>query len=125
MPDSIKEFLSKLNKLHYSLTVENNNLVLKGDKRKLSNNERESIKNNVEVVSFIKNNKQKIIEYLSEEPLAKKSTKVKSINKLSGLQLGMLFHSLLDKKSGAHIIQFSCEVYNLNKEYFAISCHTL
>jgi amino acid adenylation domain-containing protein/non-ribosomal peptide synthase protein (TIGR01720 family) len=37
---------------------------------------------------------------------------------LSGLQQGMLFHSLYDEQAGSHIVQFSCDFINLNEDYF-------
>jgi hypothetical protein len=37
MPESIAEFIAKLEKLNFSLVVEERKLILKGDKKKLSN----------------------------------------------------------------------------------------
>ncbi|MHA4812443.1 amino acid adenylation domain-containing protein, partial [Flavitalea flava] len=43
---------------------------------------------------------------------------LEGLYRLSGLQEGMLFHSLYDQRAGAYIEQFSCELRGLDKEAF-------
>src|SRR5271165_301517 len=96
----VKEFITTLEKMNFSLSVLDGKLNLKGDKRKLSKEEIEAIKTNKDVINYITNNKEKLIEYISAFPeisFSKKSDDIISIYRLSGLQLGMLFHGLYDR----------------------------
>ncbi|MHA4812662.1 condensation domain-containing protein, partial [Flavitalea flava] len=43
---------------------------------------------------------------------------LEGLYRLSGLQEGMLFHSLYDGQAGAYVEQFSCELRGLDKEAF-------
>lgn len=112
----IKEFIASLEKLNFSLSVDNGKLNLKGDKTKLSKDEIEAIKVNEYVIDYIKANKNELIEYLSGAPASssiKKTKNISSIYRLSGLQEGMLFHSLYNKGE-AYIEQVCCNISNVN-----------
>ncbi len=111
----LKEFIAKLEKMNFSLSVKEGNLLLKGDKTKLSTAETEAIKSNTEVIDFIKEHKDKLIDYLTLFPelSSKKSKDIVSVYKLSSLQQGMLFHGLYDN-SGSYIEQFGFDVVNIN-----------
>ncbi len=117
----IKDFIDKLERSNFSLSVENDRLLLNGDKKKLSRAEIDAIKKDDVVINYIKENKQELINFLSAptravtEPASKK---VQAIYRLSGLQEGMLFHGLYDGQQGAYIEQFSCDLSNLSLPAF-------
>ncbi|QNK64693.1 non-ribosomal peptide synthase/polyketide synthase [Pedobacter sp. PAMC26386] len=52
---------------------------------------------------------------------APRRTQLESISRLSGLQEGMLFHSLYDDKAGAYSKQFSCELVTPDIDAFVQS----
>ena len=114
----IKEFIATLKKSNFSLAVENEKLILKGDSKKLTKSDIQAIKNNEFVINYIKDNKNELLKYLSifpEEFLAKeKSKNISAIYRLSGLQQGMLFYSLYDGESGAYVEQFSCDLVGVD-----------
>src|SRR5688572_16876158 len=110
---AIKEFIENLEKSNFSLAVENGKLILKGDKKKLTKDEIQAIQTNESVINFIKENKNELIQYVSISSAVnsgKKSKDISSLYGLTGLQQGMLFHSLYDETSGAYIDQFSGEL---------------
>ena len=109
----IKEFIDKLKLAHFYLVVEQDKLILQGDKSKLSENEISAIKSDTDTIQFIKNNKREIIEYLNSvtnEGGDKRNRNIESIYPLSSLQQGMLFHGLYDQSAGAYINQFKCDL---------------
>lgn len=109
----IKEFINKLKSAHFFLKVDDGKLILQGDKNKLSENEIKSIRSDVETIQFIKDNKEDIINYLSNITGSdgdKRNRNIESIYPLSGLQQGMLFHGLYDQEAGAYINQFRCDL---------------
>src|SRR6187401_779472 len=117
----IKEFIASLEESNFSLSVENGKLNLKGDKNKLTKAEIQAIKNDQAVISYIKANRDELIEYLSvfsaPSPV-KKSKDISSIYRLSGLQQGMLFHGLYDEATEAHKVQFKCDLLNVDPDLF-------
>jgi hypothetical protein len=117
----IKEFIASLEESNFSLSLENGKLNLKGDKNKLTKEEIQAIKNDQAVISYIKANRDELIEYLSvfsaPSPV-KKSKDISSIYRLSGLQQGMLFHGLYDEGTEAHKVQFKCDLLNVNPDLF-------
>lgn len=120
----IKEFIANLEKSNFSLVVENGKLILKGDKKKLTKEAILAIKTNQEVISYINKHKDELIEYISAAPdvhSEKRSRNISAIYGLSGLQQGMLFHSLYDKRVGAYIEQFACDLVEPNIKLFAES----
>ena len=118
----IVEFIATLDKMHFSLSVEKDKLLLQGDKKKLSAEELQAIKNNHFVINYIKQHKQDLIAHLSNGAKnflpESKAKNISSIYHLSGLQQGMLFHSLYDTGSLAYINQFSCDFLNLDTTVF-------
>jgi amino acid adenylation domain-containing protein/non-ribosomal peptide synthase protein (TIGR01720 family) len=58
-------------------------------------------------------------EFLSEPCQDKtRGECVSGVYRLSGMQQGMLFHSLYDEKSDAYIEQFICDIFNVESELF-------
>ncbi len=109
----INEFIESLEKSNFSLAVEDGKLVLKGDKKKLSDDEINSIRKNDFVINYIKAHKEELIAYVSDtlkNISQKKSRDSSSIYRLSGLQQGMLFHGLYDSRAGAYTEQLSCDL---------------
>src|ERR1041384_4778319 len=99
-----KEFIEHLNALNLYLSVEGDKLILKGNKQKLTKQELESIKENKEVINYIKEHKSSLIAYISkEEDTAYTPANVAAIYRLSALQQGMLFHTLYDNNTSAYI----------------------
>jgi len=114
----IKEFITSLEQSNLALVVKDGNLVLQGGTKNLSKAELNAVRSNEFIINYIKENKYEIINYLSLLPAnvlpAKKSKDIIAIYRLSGLQQGMLFHSLYDTAAGAYIGQFSCDFVNLD-----------
>src|SRR4051794_24693556 len=118
----IKEFLESLEKSNFSLVLDNEKLLLTGDKKKLSKEEIQAIRTNEFVINYIKENKNRLIEHLSvlpkEEPGEKKSKNIVAVYPLSGLQQGLLFYGLYDQHSGSYIEQLSCDITSADLAVF-------
>ncbi|KIO77620.1 hypothetical protein TH53_08200 [Pedobacter lusitanus] len=115
--EEIKQFIDKLYSRHFSLAVQEGKLTLRGDKNKLTDEQIGAIRTDVEVITYIKNNKQELIDYLSraEAPETKKRHEgITAIYRLSGLQEGMLFHGLYDGEVAAYMEQFTCDLSQVN-----------
>ncbi|MHA4842636.1 amino acid adenylation domain-containing protein [Flavitalea antarctica] len=111
----IKEFIESLKKRNFSLERENDTLILKSEKN-VGQDEIQAIKKNEFVINYIKENKKRLIEFLSSSTEFypdKKSKDISSIYRLSPLQEGMMFHSLYNRGSGVYIEQFSCDIIGL------------
>jgi hypothetical protein len=111
-PSGIHNFLKELKSLGLSLIKEEDKLVLRGD-AELSAEDIASVRQNQEILGYIKNNKQELLDFLllSEGKEAALSIEhMSSIYRLSGLQEGMLFHNLYDEKVHAYMKQFACEL---------------
>ncbi|MCU7552929.1 condensation domain-containing protein, partial [Chitinophagaceae bacterium LB-8] len=131
----IKEFIGTLEKKNFSLAVENEKLILKGDRKKLTADEIEDIKKNEFIINYIKERKSEIIQYLSQLPASypaeRKTKSVASIYPLSGLQMGMLFHGLYDEETRAYIQQFGCDLFGVVEYVFCkswnhvLQCHSV
>ena len=121
----IKEFLGALKEWNVTLTVENEKLILKGDKSSLSKDELKDIKLNGFIINYIKENKNELMGYLSpfsrETAPIKKNKNISAIYRLSGLQEGMLFHGIYDEAVGAYIEQFSCDLIDVDPELLSRS----
>ncbi|ASZ12183.1 non-ribosomal peptide synthetase [Chitinophaga pendula] len=115
----IKEFIENLRQHHFSLTVDGVKLILKANKSKLTTDEVNAIKNNQEIIAFIKSNKEQLIAYISEEK--GRTDNVSAIYRLSALQAGMLFHNLYDEEAGAYRTQLKCDLIGLDLVAFAES----
>uniref|UniRef100_UPI000AE9413C non-ribosomal peptide synthetase n=1 Tax=Aquimarina longa TaxID=1080221 RepID=UPI000AE9413C len=96
-------FIKKLEELNLFLVKKDENLILRGLKRKLDEEDKNKIKNNKEIIDFIKKNKAELLEYLDTKSL------IDSFYKLSPMQEGMLFHGLYDTDSKAYIEQMSLD----------------
>lgn len=118
----VSQFVEKLKELKLSLVVKGSNLVLKGHQEQLSPEEIKLIRENKELVDYIRDNKEKLITYVSRfgtEPAPKKrSSTVSAVYSLSPLQEGMLFHSLYNPGSPAYLEQLSCTFTDLQVEPF-------
>jgi len=115
------EFLEKIEAMHFSLAVENEKLILKGDKKKLTKEEIYAIKNNSEIINYIKKNKEELTQYISSSKKPNynnRSENISAIYRLSGLQEGMLFHGLYDERVEAYVMQLECELRGLDVEAF-------
>ena len=64
----IKEFITTLEESNFSLSIEEEKLILKGDKKKLLKHEIQTIKTNEYIINYIKEHKIELIEYLSLFP---------------------------------------------------------
>ncbi|MGB0523517.1 MAG: amino acid adenylation domain-containing protein [Flammeovirgaceae bacterium] len=108
----MKDFIDKLTALNLSLAIDKGDLVLKGKKGKLTKAEIALVKQNKDVIQFIKEHKAQLIDYLKETGAASshKSKKIEGIYGLSPMQEGMLFHSLYDTQSDAYYTQFRCNI---------------
>jgi len=115
----IKEFLEALKQKHFYLVLEDGNLFLEGDQKKLTERELEEVQTNTEIISFIRNNKTSITEYLlaNQGNRNLKEDNVTAIYRLSPLQTGMLFHTLYDQ-TGAYVEQLTCELAEVQIESF-------
>jgi amino acid adenylation domain-containing protein len=108
----IGEFLSNLEKMNFSLSVDNEKLNLNANKNKVTKEQINAVKNNSEIINYIKTHKDELIQYISTIPKvsAGNQKNVVSIYRLSGLQEGMLFHSLYNEQFGSYIEQFICDI---------------
>ncbi|SFE91436.1 amino acid adenylation domain-containing protein [Chitinophaga sp. CF118] len=125
---SIKEFVSKLESAHFSLAVQDGKLLLRGDRNKLTDEQIAAIRKEDEVITYIKDNKQQLIDYIAEYklPVAKKrSENISAIYRLSGLQEGMLFHGLYDEEVLAYTEQFTCDIREVNVDILKESWNLL
>jgi amino acid adenylation domain-containing protein len=109
----IKEFLSNLEKLNFSLSVKDEKLNLNADRTKVSTDQINSVINNSEIINYIKAHKDELIKYISQIPslpAVTGSKNVSAIYRLSGLQEGMLFHSIYEEQFGNYIEQLTCDL---------------
>ncbi|WP_103866072.1 non-ribosomal peptide synthetase [Aquimarina sp. I32.4] len=99
----MEDFIKKISQLDLFLIEKNGDLILRGIKGKLGNEEVLKIQKNKEIINFIKDNKQKLLDHLvnkQDKPV---------LCQLSPLQEGMLFHGLYDNNSNAYIEQMICD----------------
>ncbi|MFB6456886.1 amino acid adenylation domain-containing protein [Chitinophaga sp. Hz27] len=116
---SIKEFIEHIESRHFSLVAAGDSLSLKANRKKLKQEEIDAVRQDKDIISFIKANKAGLITYLTEEAPAKKKTdEVSALYRLSGLQEGMLFYGLYDTETGAYINQFACDLLSPDVEAF-------
>jgi len=101
---SIKEFIETLEQSNFSLVAENGKLVLKGDKEKLTAEQIDSIRRDNKIISYIKEKKEELIEYVSSHS----NQNISSMYPLSALQEGMLFYGLYNKNAGIFIEHLKC-----------------
>ncbi|MEO6230170.1 MAG: amino acid adenylation domain-containing protein [Ferruginibacter sp.] len=117
---NIPDFIGTLNKSNFTLIVEDDKLILKGDKKNLSKEELATLKKNDFIINYIRDNKAELINYINTlavaEPVEKRAKNITAIYRLSGLQQGMLFHGLYDQGVGAYIEQFKCDLTGVDLE---------
>ena len=133
--NTIDSFLQELEKLDLFLVVKNKELILNGRRGKLSPRDVEMIKQNKEMINYIKENRQALITHLTNLNGAekhKKINKISSIYELSPLQEGILFHELYDSETTAFIRQYKLSLPgDINPESFEaawnhlLKCHTI
>ncbi|MEO7584343.1 MAG: amino acid adenylation domain-containing protein, partial [Ferruginibacter sp.] len=122
----IREFIATLKKSNFTLTVKDEKLILKGDKKNLTKDELNAVKSNEFVINYIRENKDQLVKYLSffsDEPLLEKKSgnNISSIYRLSASQQGMLFHGLYDEAMAAYIEQFACDLIDVDLEILKLS----
>jgi amino acid adenylation domain-containing protein len=123
----MEKFIKDLEKLGLSLHAKNGNLILSGRDGKLSAEEISRINNDKHIPSFIRENKARLVEHLSQSDgdhsSAKlKADKISAVYQLSPLQEGMLFHSLYADNATAYITQFRLDFpEGINVEAFRMS----
>lgn len=132
------QFIKKIKNLGLSLKLSNNDLILSGANGKLSKAEIVKVKQNRDLVDFIKTNKVALIQFLGKKGKANfKDTvngqnKITAIYKLSPMQEGILFHCLYNEHLPVYITQLNFEVSDQidilafrNALTFAIKNHTI
>ncbi|WP_106795022.1 non-ribosomal peptide synthetase [Aquimarina sp. Aq78] len=106
----MKNFIDQLAIYGLFLKEEKGNLSLKKYKNKSDVKPYDLKKDPLNIISFLKENKEGLIEFLRTENKNSESQKVRdSIYKLSPLQEGMLFHSLYDEDAKAYIVQLTMD----------------
>ncbi len=107
----IEDFISQLAIYGLFLNEKNEELTLKKHKNKSNVKFYDLKEDKLNIIDFLKNNKESLITFLKEEN--KKGEEVEKINdkiyKLSPLQEGMLFHSLYDEDAKAYIVQLAVD----------------
>lgn len=108
----MKEFINTLSSLNLYLAAEGEDLVLKGQKGKLTQEEIGIIKSRKDIVSYIKTNKQDLLAYVKanagDRPTEDRG--ISAIYSLSPMQEGMLFHAIYDPSSDVYYTQFTCDI---------------
>ncbi|MEQ9306515.1 MAG: amino acid adenylation domain-containing protein, partial [Marinoscillum sp.] len=112
----LKDFISRLESMNFSLAYDNDKLSLKANSKKVTRSQIEEIKRNLEITDFIKSNKQALIDFISRD--GEQSNQIQGIYRLSGLQEGMMFHSLYDQHAATYIEQFACDLIELDTNKF-------
>ncbi|MEL6864784.1 MAG: condensation domain-containing protein, partial [Bacteroidota bacterium] len=116
----IAKFLDNIDQMNLSLVEQDGQLVLKGNKERLDAREIKLIRENKEMIDFIKENKQEIITHLQTKTTVKetindtRAANISALYPLSPLQEGMLFHSLYQDVAGAYINQMVCDFWDLD-----------
>ncbi|MBL6449338.1 amino acid adenylation domain-containing protein [Fulvivirga sp. 29W222] len=114
---NIKECIDLLDKNNFFLEANGDKLVLKARKNKVSEEQAKAIKQNTEVLKFIKENKQELIDHLNLKSEESKKD-IESMYKLSPLQAGMMFHDLYDQQVGAYRNQLKCDLKRVDLNLF-------
>lgn len=116
----IKDFITTLEQENFFLVVENDRLLLKADRSRITDEQIQAVKSNQGIIDFIKSNKQELIAFIAEKEAVStnKAPNISAIYRLSGLQEGMLFHGLYDTQAGAYIHQVSCDLAGLDEDIF-------
>lgn len=111
----MKAFLNKIESLGLKLETKGNDLFLKGAGGKLSSSEIKVIEKNKEVMTFIKDNKSRLITFLKStannvsSDIKINKDNIAALYELSPLQEGILFHCLYNSNSNAYKTQFNME----------------
>ncbi|MDO6435458.1 condensation domain-containing protein, partial [Flavitalea sp. BT771] len=123
----LSSFLKRLNDLNLSLEVREEAIVVKGNKKKLSPQELESIRSNQDLIDYIRSHREELVAYLNSGLFKskKRSENISSIHPLSGLQQGILFHAIYDGHSSAYSVLFSCVLGEMDVDLFRRSWELL
>jgi amino acid adenylation domain-containing protein len=117
----IEAFIRHLEQLNFYLVVEADKLVLKGDRKKLTTEATNAIRQDETIIGYIREHKQALIDYLRNSPPTesrKPAGNIVSIYRMSGLQEGILFHGLYDNSTGAYVQQVCCDIIGLEEKAF-------
>ena len=118
---SEKEFIKYLTRYKLSLIAEEDKLVLKGNKNILAEGGGTHAPDKSFIIQYIKDNKPKLIDYLSQQEgagLQAGNKNIGAVYKLSGLQEGILFHSLYNEEALNYTNQFTCNISNVDLDIF-------
>ncbi|MEO7976390.1 amino acid adenylation domain-containing protein [Flavobacterium sp.] len=90
----MEKFIQELKKLDLHLKISGSDLLLMGKEGKLTASELEKVKHHGNIVSFIKENKKELFDFLKTTNFKLEKANVSSIYELCPAQEGILFHSL-------------------------------
>jgi amino acid adenylation domain-containing protein len=122
----IRQLLEDLKDLGVSLVVEHDRLVLQANGKDLTDEKIAAVRENPEIINFIKENKPQLIEYIrrsNEYAIGQRSENIAAMYRLSSLQEGMLFHGLYGQESEAYVEQLGCTIKGLDEDAFRSSWH--
>ena len=97
----MEDFIEELRRHELSLTVSGKDLILKGKHGKLTPDEIQKVKKHHHIVSFIKDNKQSLVDFLSRDNAKLDRKNIEAMYGLSPVQEGILFHSSYLYHAGA------------------------
>jgi amino acid adenylation domain-containing protein len=90
----MEKFIQELKELGLNLKINGSDLLLMGKEGKLTASELEKVKQHGNIISFIKENKKELFDFLKTNNFKLERENVSSIYELSPAQEGILFHSL-------------------------------
>ena len=118
------EFIEYLTRYKLSLIVEEEKLVLKGNKSILTEGAGNNTPDKNFIIQYIKDNKPALLNYLSQQEgagLQAANKNIEAVYKLSGLQEGILFHSLYNDEALNYTNQFTCDISKVDLDMFVKS----
>lgn len=90
----MEKFIQELKELDLSLKINGKDLLLVGKEDKLTTSELEKVNRHGNIISFIKENKKELFDFLNKNSFKLQRENVSSIYELCPAQEGILFHSL-------------------------------
>lgn len=117
----IKDFITHLAALNLFLVADGQRLRLQADRKKISDEAVTAVKNDENIIRYIRDNKAALLQYLRQNPSlgASSSSNIMAIYKLSPLQNGILFHCLYNRNPGTYVEQFVCAIEDLDEGIFS------
>ena len=111
----VDNFFDELRSLNLLLVREDDKLVLKGT-RDLTPDQMDQVRQNKKLITYIRENKANLLKLVdsSQNNIIQGNPNVVAIYRLSGLQEGMLFHSLYDDSVQAYIEQFVSDISSVD-----------